>query len=101
MKKAIVIGGVVAALTIVIVIVFLIRPQPEDNSEVLEIFSWWTAEGESEGLQDLYAIYNKQNPDVEIVWDHRSQSHLVIPKLRMGSKVILGEGIVKIECNES
>ncbi|MCK5642348.1 MAG: hypothetical protein KAJ19_16190 [Gammaproteobacteria bacterium] len=46
-------------------------------------------------------IMNFNNPDIEVVWDHRSQSHLVIPKLRMGAKVILGEGIVKVNCDES
>jgi hypothetical protein len=46
-------------------------------------------------------IMNFSNPDIEVVWDHRSQSHLVIPKLRMGAKVVLGDGIVKVDCNEA
>src|SRR5687768_8860432 len=33
----------------------------------LEIFSWWTAGGEVEALNALYAIYSAQYPDVEIV----------------------------------
>lgn len=45
-------------------------------------------------------ISTAANPGVAIDWDPRSQSHLVIPKLRMGSKVILPKGIVKVECNE-
>lgn len=33
----------------------------------LEIFSWWTAGGEAEGLNALYEIYSEQYPDVEII----------------------------------
>jgi glucose/mannose transport system substrate-binding protein len=37
------------------------------ESGELEIFSWWTAGGEVEALNALYAIYNEQYPGVEIV----------------------------------
>jgi glucose/mannose transport system substrate-binding protein len=33
----------------------------------LEIFSWWTAGGEAEGLKALFDIYHKQYPAVNIV----------------------------------
>jgi glucose/mannose transport system substrate-binding protein len=33
----------------------------------LEFFSWWTAGGEADGLNAMYAIYQEQNPGVEIV----------------------------------
>ena len=33
----------------------------------LEIFSWWTAGGEAEGLQALIDIFHKKYPDVEII----------------------------------
>jgi len=33
----------------------------------LEIFSWWTAGGEAEGLNALFAVYKKKYPDVEII----------------------------------
>ena len=33
----------------------------------LEIFSWWTAGGEAEGLNALYDVYHKQYPNVEII----------------------------------
>jgi glucose/mannose transport system substrate-binding protein len=33
----------------------------------LEIFSWWTAGGEVEALNALYAIYNREYPGVEVV----------------------------------
>lgn len=46
-------------------------------------------------------ISTAANPGVAIDWDARSQSHLVIPKLRMGAKVVLARGIVKINCDES
>jgi len=33
----------------------------------LEIFSWWTAGGEVEGLNHLFDIYKRDYPDVEII----------------------------------
>lgn len=33
----------------------------------LEIFSWWTAGGEAEGLAGIYGVYRKLYPTVEIV----------------------------------
>jgi len=33
----------------------------------LEMFSWWTAGGEADGLNAMYAIYKKAYPNVEIV----------------------------------
>jgi glucose/mannose transport system substrate-binding protein len=33
----------------------------------LEIFSWWTAGGEADGLKAMFEIFKKQNPDVEII----------------------------------
>ena len=33
----------------------------------LEMFSWWTAGGEADGLNGMYAAYKKAYPSVEIV----------------------------------
>ncbi len=33
----------------------------------LEIFSWWTAGGEAEGLQGMYQIFSNNNPGIEII----------------------------------
>jgi glucose/mannose transport system substrate-binding protein len=33
----------------------------------LEIFSWWTAGGEADGLNAMYGIYSGEFPDVEII----------------------------------
>ncbi|HRR91886.1 MAG TPA: extracellular solute-binding protein, partial [bacterium] len=33
----------------------------------IEIFSWWTAGGEAEGLQALFDIYTKKYPDVKVI----------------------------------
>lgn len=33
----------------------------------LEIFSWWTAGGEAEGLNAMYEVFEAQHPDVEII----------------------------------
>ncbi|MCA1754784.1 MAG: ABC transporter substrate-binding protein [Spirochaeta sp.] len=39
----------------------------QESSNELEIFSWWTAGGEAEGLQALIDIYNEKYPDVEVI----------------------------------
>jgi len=39
----------------------------EKPSGKLEIFSWWTAGGEAEGLNAIMAVYKGLYPDVEIV----------------------------------
>ncbi|MEA3376593.1 MAG: ABC transporter substrate-binding protein [Chloroflexota bacterium] len=44
--------------------------EPEEPAEVggeLEIFSWWTAGGEAEGLNAMYEVFKEENPDVEII----------------------------------
>ena len=41
------------------------------------------------------------NPGIEVAWHPPAQSWLVIPKLRMGAKDILANGIVKVSCDES
>jgi glucose/mannose transport system substrate-binding protein len=37
------------------------------GAKKLEIFSWWTAGGEADGLNAMFGIYKKQNPGVEII----------------------------------
>jgi glucose/mannose transport system substrate-binding protein len=40
---------------------------PAAGSAKLEMFSWWTAGGEADGLNAMYEIYKAKYPDVEIV----------------------------------
>ncbi len=43
-------------------------PEGEEPAEnTLEIFSWWTAGGEAEGLQAFFDVYSERYPEVEIV----------------------------------
>jgi glucose/mannose transport system substrate-binding protein len=61
---------VTAALAIAAVLVLslaLVACGGKGKSNKLEIFSWWTAGGEAEGLNALYDIYHKQYPKVEII----------------------------------
>ncbi len=39
----------------------------EADSKELEIFSWWTAGGEAEGLSELYRLYSARHPEVKII----------------------------------
>ena len=43
------------------------EPAAEETGGKLEIFSWWTAGGEAEGLAAMFDIYSAQYPEVEIV----------------------------------
>jgi glucose/mannose transport system substrate-binding protein len=65
MKRLIIIAAVVLAG---IIIIFAWNPfSKPPTTNTLEIFSWWTAGGEAEGLQALYHLYNRENPKVEII----------------------------------
>lgn len=52
-------------------------------------------------LEAFGVLSRVANPGVEVDFDVRSRSWLVIPSLRMGAKNILPEGVVKIENLES
>jgi glucose/mannose transport system substrate-binding protein len=41
--------------------------EPLEAAGELEIFSWWTAGGEAEGLNAMYEVFSAKNPDVEII----------------------------------
>jgi glucose/mannose transport system substrate-binding protein len=41
--------------------------EEETTAGELEIFSWWTAGGEAEGLNAMFEIFSSQYPDVEII----------------------------------
>ncbi len=41
--------------------------QPPAAAGKLEIFSWWTAGGEAEGLNALYKVFSAKYPNVEII----------------------------------
>ena len=41
--------------------------EPAVEKSSVEIFSWWTAGGEAEGLNGMFKIYNELYPDVEII----------------------------------
>ncbi len=56
----------IAAVLILGLLFFFLRP-PDNPTDKLEIFSWWTAMGEEEALSELYKLYRTQNPRVEIL----------------------------------
>lgn len=45
------------------------KPAVEEPAEAskVEIFSWWTAGGEAEGLNEMFKIYSAMYPNVEII----------------------------------
>ena len=38
----------------------------DNNNGNLEIFSWWTAGGEADGLKALNTVFNKKYPDIDV-----------------------------------
>ncbi len=41
--------------------------EKEEKHQTLEIFSWWTAGGEAEGLQAMMDVFHEKYPDIEII----------------------------------
>ena len=41
--------------------------EPQAEESTLEIFSWWTAGGEAEGLNAMFEVYSGMYPEVEII----------------------------------
>lgn len=39
----------------------------EAEEDELEIFSWWTAGGEADGLEAMFEVYEERNPGVDII----------------------------------
>ncbi|AGB41266.1 ABC-type sugar transport system, periplasmic component [Halobacteroides halobius DSM 5150] len=39
----------------------------KETAKKVEIFSWWTGGGEEEGLQALYDVFKKKNPNIKII----------------------------------
>ena len=61
---------VVSILSIILVLGFslaLTACGGGGKSNKLEIFSWWTAGGEADGLKAIYAVYTKAYPNVQII----------------------------------
>jgi len=44
-----------------------VEEDAEPIAEELEIFSWWTAGGEADGLNAMYEVLQAKNPDLEII----------------------------------
>ncbi len=54
-------------LALAAVVLTAAAPAPKELSGKLEMFSWWTAGGEADGLNAMYTLYRKAYPKVEIV----------------------------------
>src|SRR5512138_2137877 len=56
-----------AVIVLVVVAVVACAPSGPAKTNKLEMFSWWTAGGEADGLNAMYDIYKKKYPGIEIV----------------------------------
>jgi glucose/mannose transport system substrate-binding protein len=72
MRKLVVLLTIVLAISFVFTASFVVASGKEKEtteaiSGKLEIFSWWTAGGEAEGLYAIIEIYEERFPDVELI----------------------------------
>ena len=66
MRKSILIA-VLVFLTATTMVFAQGAAEPKAKSNSLEIFSWWTAGGEADGLQAMVDVFNKKYPDIEVI----------------------------------
>lgn len=64
MKRFVIFLVITALLT---VSVFAGGTKEAAGAQKLEIFSWWTAGGEADGLEAMFEIYSKKYPNIEII----------------------------------
>ncbi len=59
----------VSLLTVAALLPTACQPPPaaQQSTNKLEMFSWWTAGGEVDGLNAMLAVFNKEHPGIEIV----------------------------------
>jgi glucose/mannose transport system substrate-binding protein len=67
MRKAIFVFSLVVLMILPVMIFAGGDQEGEDAGKSLEIFSWWTAGGEAEGLQAMIDVFHEKYPDIEIV----------------------------------
>lgn len=68
LKKITIVFGITAVLLLTAILLItggVFTRQKKSNT--LEIFSWWTAGGEAEGLHELFKIFNENHPRVKII----------------------------------
>jgi glucose/mannose transport system substrate-binding protein len=58
---------VLAVLLLVLPVLLFAGGQKPTAAKELEIFSWWTAGGEAEGLNEMFKLYSAKYPDVKII----------------------------------
>jgi len=71
MKKEYVMKKKVLAILVIFLIatavVFAAGAKEKKDANTIEIFSWWTAGGEADGLDAMFKEFNKKNPELEII----------------------------------
>ena len=71
MRKFIILLTIVLAVSFVFTVSSVFAEKKEKPTDgiggKLEIFSWWTAGGEAEGLNAIIEIYEERFPEVELI----------------------------------
>ena len=58
--------SIVIAVTMMLAMLLLAGCAAKPSGE-LEVFSWWTAGGEAEGLEAMLEVFSEQYPDIEVI----------------------------------
>lgn len=56
----------IIAVTLMLVTILLAGCAAKPSGD-LEVFSWWTAGGEAEGLEAMLKVFSERYPDIEII----------------------------------
>ncbi|MFA5698189.1 MAG: ABC transporter substrate-binding protein [Sphaerochaeta sp.] len=65
MKKKVL--AILVIFLIATAVVFAAGAKEKKDANTIEIFSWWTAGGEADGLDAMFKEFNKKNPELEII----------------------------------
>ena len=68
----------------------VVTATPEPEAQQMEIFHWWTAPGEREAADAMFAAMNDANPDIEIVENPVPGGGGVSHRVVLQSRIIAG-----------
>ncbi|GAB4479027.1 MAG: ABC transporter substrate-binding protein [Anaerolineales bacterium] len=71
-------------------IIQVVTPTPEPKQKKLEIFHWWTAPGEREAADAMFAAFKEKYPDIEIVENPVPGGGGVSHRVVLQSRIIAG-----------
>ena len=65
MKKKVL--AILVVFLVASALVFAAGTKEQKGANTIEIFSWWTAGGEADGLEAMFKEFSKKHPQLEII----------------------------------